>query len=79
MTGPRLRRSHRHRRYRFVDLVVACHSLPLGNGFDTKLQWLARTLTLTWLGEAATHDPAHISKHLRWVAHAFTPRPLCNR
>lgn len=59
--------------YRFIDQVAGCYDLPLGSSFDTKLQWLARTLTLTWLAEAATHDPDDIPKHLLWVAHAFTP------
>lgn len=44
--------------------VVSCYDLPAGNDFGSKLEWLARTLTLTWLAEAADHDPGDIPKHL---------------
>ncbi|HEV2333836.1 MAG TPA: hypothetical protein VGV16_11805 [Gammaproteobacteria bacterium] len=39
--------------YRFIDRVVACYDLPLGDGFGAKLEWLTRVLTLTWLIDAA--------------------------
>ena len=57
--------------YEFIRQVAANYDLPLGAGFDAKLGWLARTLTLTWLGEAADDDPVNIPKHLNWVERAF--------
>ena len=61
--------------YAFIDQVAASYHLPLGSGFDARLGWLARVLTLTWLADAAVSDPASISKHLSWVAQAFTRLP----
>jgi len=29
-------------------------------------------LTLTWLAEAADHDPASVPTHVSWVDRAFT-------
>lgn len=46
--------------YEFISQVVSCYDLPAGNDFRSKLEWLARTLTLTWLAEAADHDPGDI-------------------
>ncbi len=57
--------------YEFISQVVSSYDLPVGNRFGRKLRWLARTLTLTWLAEAADHDPGGIPKHLSWVARAF--------
>jgi aminoglycoside phosphotransferase (APT) family kinase protein len=57
--------------YAFIDRVLASYGLPLGNGFGAKLEWLTRTLTLTWLAETVADDPARIRKHLAWVTHAF--------
>ena len=57
--------------YEFIDLVAASYELPLGDSFQAKLGWLARTLTLGWLADAAGHDPAAIPKHLSWLACAF--------
>lgn len=57
--------------YRFINQVADHYELPLGEGFDAKLKWLTRTLTLRWLAKAATDDPVDIPKHLSWVAHAF--------
>jgi hypothetical protein len=37
------------------------YDLPVGDGFHGKLEWLCRVLTLTWLAEAAGHDPAAAS------------------
>jgi hypothetical protein len=34
--------------------------------------WLCRVLTLTWLAEAAGHDPASVPMHLSWVSRAFS-------
>jgi aminoglycoside phosphotransferase (APT) family kinase protein len=57
--------------YEFIGRVAASYEHPLGGSFDTKLGWLARTLTLGWLADAARHDPDAIPKHLNWVARAF--------
>ncbi|HUL24454.1 MAG TPA: phosphotransferase [Streptosporangiaceae bacterium] len=58
--------------YRFISRVAARYDLPLGGSFGTRLQWLSRVLTLTWLADAAAHDPASVPKHLSWVTHAFS-------
>lgn len=59
--------------YGFVRQVAAGYDLPLGVGFDAKLGWLARTLTLIWLADAAgDDDPDNIGKHLTWVERAFS-------
>jgi len=55
----------------FVDLVVAHYDLPLDDRFGFKLQWLTRVLTLTWLAEAAVHDPDEVGKHVAWIRRAF--------
>jgi aminoglycoside phosphotransferase (APT) family kinase protein len=57
---------------RFISRVAASYDLPLGNGFGAKLEWLSRVLTLTWLADAAAHDPATIPRQLSWVARAFS-------
>jgi aminoglycoside 2''-phosphotransferase len=58
--------------YEFIGQVAASYELPLGDSFDAKLGWLARTLTLTWLADAARHDPDSVPMHLSWVARAFS-------
>jgi aminoglycoside phosphotransferase (APT) family kinase protein len=58
--------------YAFIDQVAARYQLPLGSGFDARLRWLARVLTLIWLADSAASDLASITKHLSWVAQAFT-------
>ncbi len=55
----------------FIDQVVANYALPLDDRFGSKLQWLTRVLTLTWLEEARLHDPGAVSKHATWVRRAF--------
>jgi aminoglycoside phosphotransferase (APT) family kinase protein len=57
--------------YEFIGRVAASYEFPLGDSFDAKLGWLARTLTLTWLADAALHDPDSVPMHLSWVARAF--------
>lgn len=57
--------------YGFIRRATGSYELPLGTEFDTKLGWLARTLTLTWLADAARDDPDNVPKHLTWVARAF--------
>jgi aminoglycoside phosphotransferase (APT) family kinase protein len=57
--------------YPFISRVAVGYDLPLGDGFAAKLEWLCRVLTLTWLADAADHDPASVPKHLSWVTHAF--------
>ncbi len=61
--------------YSFIGDVVSAYDLELGEDFADSLVWLARTLTLCWLADAAIHDPAGIPKHLRWVAAAFADPP----
>lgn len=57
--------------YPFIRQVVENYDLPLGEKFEVELKWLARTLALKWLAQAATRNPDAISKHLSWVRHAF--------
>jgi|GEM_PF-4958359 hypothetical protein len=66
--------------YRFIDQVAVHYDLPLGDSFDVKLEWLCRTLTLTWLAEGAACHPDEVSKRLSWVADAFDhPRRASER
>jgi aminoglycoside phosphotransferase (APT) family kinase protein len=58
--------------HRFIGRVAARYDLSLGEGFAAKLEWLSRVLTLTWLADAAAHDPASVPRHLSWVTHAFS-------
>lgn len=58
--------------YEFIRQVAASYDLSLGAGFDSKLGWLARTLTLDWLADAARDDPESIRKHLILVERAFS-------
>ncbi len=55
----------------FIDQVIAHYDLALDGRFGSKLKWLTRVLTLTWLAEAATDDPGAVAKHLTWVRRAF--------
>ena len=60
--------------YEFIGQVMDGYRLGLGRGFTGKLEWLARTLTLRWLAEAAgaagpTDDD--IRKLRSWVERAF--------
>jgi aminoglycoside phosphotransferase (APT) family kinase protein len=55
----------------FAERVAAHYELPLGHDFAARFEWLTRTLTLTWLAEAATHDTEAVGKHLVSVARAF--------
>lgn len=57
--------------YRFIRHVIENYDLPIGEEFEVELEWLARTLTLKWLAQAAIKNPDAISKHLSWVEHAF--------
>jgi hypothetical protein len=58
--------------YGFVSQVVASYDLPLGDGFRARLEWLSRMRTLTWLADAADHDPGSVPAHLSLVARAFS-------
>jgi hypothetical protein len=55
----------------FISQVAVCYDLPPGDGFQARLRWLSRVLTLTWLAEAAEQDPARVPTHLSWVDRAF--------
>lgn len=57
--------------YPFIHQAAAAYGLPLGAGFTAKLEWLCRTMTLTWLADSATRQPRDIPKHLSWVNRAF--------
>jgi aminoglycoside phosphotransferase (APT) family kinase protein len=57
--------------YDFISQAAASYTLPLGAGFEAKLRWLARTLTLTWLADAARDNPHDLGKHLTWIERAF--------
>lgn len=57
--------------YGFIDQVAHHYDLPRGEQFESKLEWLARTLTLRWLAKAAINGSGDVSKHLSWVRYAF--------
>jgi hypothetical protein len=57
--------------YDFIAAAAASYDLPLGAGFWPKLNWLARTLTLSWLADAASNTPADVGKHVTGVTRAF--------
>ncbi|HXW46106.1 MAG TPA: aminoglycoside phosphotransferase family protein [Streptosporangiaceae bacterium] len=57
--------------YDFIRRVTDCYDLALAESFWAKLEWLCRTLTLTWLAEAAAGDAAAIPMHQSWVVLAF--------
>jgi aminoglycoside phosphotransferase (APT) family kinase protein len=61
--------------YDFIAQVVDAYDLPLGDSFWDRLSWRVRTLTLTWLTQAITDDPAAIPMHLNWVTRALAPTP----
>lgn len=46
--------------YGLIRRAAGSYELPLGKGFDTKLGWLARTLTLTWLAGVARDDAVNV-------------------
>lgn len=55
----------------FVAAVLADYRLAVDTGFLARLDWCTKTLTLTWLAEAARADPDQVGKHLSWVRRAF--------
>jgi Ser/Thr protein kinase RdoA (MazF antagonist) len=57
--------------YPFIHQAAAAYRLPLGASFTAKLEWLCRTMTLTWLADSATRQPRDVPQHLSWVTHAF--------
>jgi aminoglycoside phosphotransferase (APT) family kinase protein len=61
--------------YPFIHQAAAAYELPLGPSFTAKLEWLCRTMTLTWLADSATREPRDIPMRLSWVTHAFSPGP----
>lgn len=61
--------------WRFIDKVIAAYPLALDEDFGARLDWLARALTLRWLGEALTEESAAPATHLKWVERAFTGHP----
>ena len=61
--------------YEFIAEVLSSYDLELGEDFADRLIWLARTLTLAWLAEAAIHDRPGIPKHVGWVTAALADPP----
>ncbi|MHB8245798.1 MAG: phosphotransferase family protein [Acidimicrobiales bacterium] len=59
----------------FIDQVIAAYPLALDEDFGARVTWLARALTLRWLGEALTEESAALSTHLEWVDRAFKGSP----
>ena len=59
--------------YGFIDEVAQHYGLDRGPSFESKVQWLARTLSLLWLVEAVLDDPRDVAKHVGWVTSAFAP------
>lgn len=61
--------------WRFIDKVIAAYPLVLDEDFGTRLDWLARALTLRWPGEALTEESAAPVTRLKWVERVFTGHP----
>jgi aminoglycoside phosphotransferase (APT) family kinase protein len=57
--------------YPFIHQAAAAYRLPLGENFTAKLEWLSRTMTLTWLADSAVNRPDDVPRYLTWVTYAF--------
>jgi aminoglycoside phosphotransferase (APT) family kinase protein len=58
----------------FVHQVLASYELPLDDGFHDRLSFLARVMSLLWLGDASLEEAVdRIPKHQGWVRAAFEP------
>jgi aminoglycoside 2''-phosphotransferase len=56
----------------WVREVVAAYGLDLDASFWPRFEWLVRTKTLTWLGEAAEEEGTPgAARHARYVIRAF--------
>ncbi|MGH9171604.1 MAG: phosphotransferase family protein [Acidimicrobiales bacterium] len=55
----------------FVRAVLAAYGLPVDDDFGRRLEWLTRTMTLVWLGEAMQEQATDLGRHLAWVRRAF--------
>jgi aminoglycoside phosphotransferase (APT) family kinase protein len=58
----------------FIRAVQASYSRPLDDNFGRRVTWLARTMTLRWLGDVLEegNDP---TRHVAWVERAFADQP----
>lgn len=59
--------------WEFVEQVLAHYPDPLDAGFMDRLDFMARLLTVMWLGEARSRRDDD-RRHLDWVRHAFDDR-----
>jgi aminoglycoside phosphotransferase (APT) family kinase protein len=56
----------------FIDTLLAYYPLPLDEGFHERLRFVARVMSLCWLGDASLEGrPDRIPKHQDWVRTAF--------
>jgi aminoglycoside phosphotransferase (APT) family kinase protein len=55
----------------FFREVRRHYSLELDDGFERRLAFLARVLSVSWLADALDQG-SDVDKHLRWVGHAFS-------
>lgn len=59
----------------FLHEVLAGYGFVVGQNFDRRLSFLARVLSLVWLGEARQQG-TDVAKRIRWVENAFcSPSP----
>lgn len=59
------------RGWRFVDDVRSAYPLPLDDGFEQRLAFLTRVMSLDWLWESRDRG-TDVEKHLRWMGNAFS-------
>lgn len=57
----------------FVDRVLAHYPGPVDAAFQERLQYMARLLSVMWLGEAQQNG-GDVRKCITWVENAFAPR-----
>jgi aminoglycoside phosphotransferase (APT) family kinase protein len=54
----------------FADQALASYRHELDNGFRERLRFMARFLSVMWLGEAVM-NAGDVAKHVTWVRNAF--------
>jgi aminoglycoside phosphotransferase (APT) family kinase protein len=59
------------RGWEFTDEVLSHYHVPLDNEFRERLSFMARFLSVIWLGEAQEQG-ADVTKHIEWVRNAST-------
>lgn len=56
----------------FVERVLADYPGAVDGGFRERLRYMARLLSVMWLGEAQLNG-GDVAKHITWVENAFAP------